>query len=115
VTARSLLVVIVVWAAAGIGSSPSGTAAAGVTVSGTVSGSDQGFLTAASVALDGPEQRRTKTDADGRFTFADVPKGRYQLAVSADGYLGMERAMEVGDAAVSMDIVLLRLPGLGGN
>ena len=87
-------------------------AAAGVSVSGTVSGSDQGFLTGASVAIAGPERRTMKTDADGRFSFADVPRGRYQISVSAEGYLGIERAMEVGDAAVSMDIVLLRLPGL---
>jgi hypothetical protein len=31
---------------------------------------------------------------------------------SADGYLGIERSMEVGDAPVSVDIVLLKLPGL---
>ena len=92
--------------------SPAALVAAGVTVSGTVSGTDQGFLPGATVAIEGPEHRSTKTDADGRFAFAGVRKGRFQIAVSADGYLGIDRPMEVGEAPVSMDIVLLRLPGI---
>jgi hypothetical protein len=104
-TAVAAVCAIVLWGAVS-------RAAAGVTVSGTVSGSDQGFLTGASVAIDGPQRRTMKTDADGRFAFADVPRGRYQISVSAEGYLGIERTMDVGDATVSMDIVLLRLPGL---
>jgi hypothetical protein len=86
--------------------------AAGTTVSGTVSGSDQGFLTGASVVIEGPQSRTARTDADGRFTFADVQRGRYKITASADGYLPIDRPMEVGDASVSVDIVLLRLPGL---
>ena len=86
--------------------------AAGTTVSGTVSGSDQGFLTGASVVIEGPQRRTTQTDADGRFTFSDVPRGRYKITVSADGYLPIDRPMDVGDASVSVDIVLLHLPGL---
>lgn len=85
---------------------------AGTVVSGTVSGSDQGFLTGASVAIDGPEHRDTRTDADGRFTFASVPRGRFRIVVSADRYLSLDRTLDVGDASVSMDIVLLRLPGV---
>ena len=85
---------------------------AGTVVSGTVSGSDQGFLTGASVVIDGPEHREARTDADGRFTFANVPRGRYRLVVTAEPYLPLDRSMDVGDASVSVDIVLLRLPGL---
>lgn len=86
--------------------------AAGTTVSGTVSGSDQGFLPDAVVVIDGAARRETKTDADGRFTFSDVAPGRYRITVSAEAYLPIERQMEVGTAPVSMDVVLLRLPGL---
>ena len=86
--------------------------AAGTVVSGTVSGSDQGFLTGASVVIDGPEHRDTRTDADGRFTFASVPRGRFRIVVSADGYLPLDRPMDVGEASVSVDIVLLRLPNV---
>ncbi|MEQ1730740.1 MAG: carboxypeptidase-like regulatory domain-containing protein [Vicinamibacterales bacterium] len=85
---------------------------AGIVFSGTVSGNDQGFITGATVVIDGPVHKETKTDADGRFTITDVPSGRYQLKVSADGYLGMERPMDVGSASVSVDIQLLRLAGL---
>lgn len=85
---------------------------AGTVVSGTVSGTDQGFLTGASVVIDGPEHRETRTDADGRFTFTNVPRGRYRLVASAEFYLPLDRNMDVGDASVSADVVLLRLPGL---
>lgn len=87
-------------------------ALAGTVFSGTVSGNDQGFLAGASVVIDGPVHKEAKTDADGRFTITDVPSGRYQLKVAADGYLGMERSMDVGTASVSVDIQLLRLAGL---
>ena len=88
------------------------TAPAGVVVSGTVSGSDQGFLTGALVVLDGAQRQETHTDADGRFTFVDVPRGKHRFVASADGYLPMDRPMDVGDVSVSLDVVLLRLPGL---
>ncbi len=101
---------VVLLAAAG----PIGAAAglAGTVFSGTVSGNDQGFIAGASVTIDGPVHKDAKTDADGRFTITDVPSGRYQLKVAADGYLGMERPMDVGTASVSVDIQLLRLAGL---
>ncbi len=85
---------------------------AGVVFSGTVSGSDQGFITGATVAIDGPVHKDARTDADGRFTITDVPSGRYQLKVAGEGYLGIERSMDVGTASVSVDIQLLRLAGL---
>ena len=81
-------------------------------MTGTVSGSDQGFLTGAFVVVDGAVHREATTDADGRFTFADVPAGRYRLVVTAEGYLPLDRPMDVGTASVSVDILLLRLPGL---
>lgn len=87
-------------------------APAGAVVSGTVSGSDQGIVPGASVVIDGPEQREARTDADGRFTFTNVPRGRYRLVVTAEPYQPLDRNMDVGDASVSVDIVLLRLPGL---
>lgn len=104
--------VVALWLLATVGHTALSATMAGVVFSGTVSGNDQGFLTGASVAVDGPVHKAAKTDADGRFTITDLPRGRYQLKVSADGYLGMERPMEVGDAAVSVDIQLLRLAGL---
>jgi hypothetical protein len=86
--------------------------AASANVSGTVSGTDQGFLTGARVVIDGSPRRETRTDADGRFTFTDVATGRYKLQVTADGYVPLEGNLDVGDAAVSVDIMLLRIPPL---
>lgn len=103
--ATMVLLAAIVQAAAAAGM-------AGVVFSGTVSGNDQGFITGAAVVIDGTVHKETKTDADGRFTITDLPSGRYQLKVSADGYLGMERSMDVGSASVSVDIQLLRLAGL---
>lgn len=87
-------------------------AVAGQTVSGTVSGSDSGFLTGAQVRLEGKTTHEATTDADGRFTLKDVPTGRYALKVMAMGHVPMENTMEVGDVSVSVDIVLLHIPGL---
>jgi hypothetical protein len=99
-------------AAGALGAAAAAGAAAGTVVSGTVSGSDAGFLPGATVTLEGPQHRDTHTDADGRFTFTDVARGRYQITAEAEKYLPIERSMEVGDASVSLDIVLLRLPGV---
>lgn len=87
-------------------------AAAGQTVSGTVSGSDSGFLTGARVTLEGKTRHEATTDADGRFTLTSVPSGTYALKVMAPGHVPMENRMEVGDVSVSVDIVLLHIPGL---
>jgi len=106
VRAAWLLAALVVCAA------PAVTGAAGAVVSGTVSGSDVGFLTDASVVLDGPAHHEGRTDADGRFTLRDVAPGRYRVRAAADGYLPVENTMDVGTASVSVDIMLLRLPGL---
>ena len=102
----SFLAVLVITSAAALHS------AAGTVVSGTVSGTDQGFLTGASIVIDGPVRRSARTDADGRFTFAEVPSGQYRIEVTADGYLPLERPLEVHTASVSMDIVLLRIPSV---
>jgi hypothetical protein len=104
-----LMVVVLLHSAARVGVA---AGVAGTVFSGTVSGNDQGFLPGASVVIDGPVHREAKTDADGRFTITDVPGGHYQLKVAADGYLGIERPMDVGTASVSVDIQLLRLAGL---
>ena len=87
-------------------------AAAGVSVSGTVNGSDVGPLAGASVVLEGPAHHEAKTGADGRFLLAGVAKGSYKARLSAEGYLPVETGMQVGDAAVSFEVTLLRLPGL---
>ena len=87
-------------------------AAAGTVVSGTVSGSDQGPLKGASITLTGSSARETMTDADGRFTFADVPAGQYRFRALAEGYLSADQSMQVGTASISVDVVLLKLPGV---
>jgi carboxypeptidase family protein len=92
--------------------SPALHSAAGTVVSGTVSGTDQGFLTGASIVIEGPVRRSARSDADGRFTFTDVPSGQYRIEVTADGYLPLERPLEVHTASVSVDIVLLRIPSV---
>lgn len=112
-TGRSAMtIVLLMLSALGPGERQHVDAAAGTVVSGTVSGSDEGFLTGATVTLEGPQRRETQTDADGRFTFTDVARGRYRVRVTADKYLPLEQPMEVGDASISVDIVLLRLPGV---
>ena len=108
--ARYVVPLMLVLAFVGVVSTDSHARAVGAVVSGTVSGTDQGFLTGASVVIEGGVRRATTTDADGRFTFPEVARGRYRIVVSAEGYLPLDRPLDVGDASVSIDIVLLRLP-----
>lgn len=103
---------LAVSASQGAGTTFVARAAAGQTVSGTVSGSDSGFLTGARVTLEGKTRHEATTDADGRFTLTSVPSGTYALKVMAPGHVPMENRMEVGDVSVSVDIVLLHIPGL---
>ncbi len=88
------------------------SSAALATVSGTVSGSDQGFMSGATVVIESSPRREAHTDADGRFTITDVPAGTHRFLVSAEGYLPLDRTIDVGTAPVSVDIVLLKLPGV---
>lgn len=87
-------------------------AAAGTVVSGTISGNDQGFLKGVSVRLEGSTTRDTVTDADGRFTFTDVAPGQYRFKAAAEGYLPVDQPMQVGTASVSVDLDMLKLPGV---
>ncbi|MFN7981935.1 MAG: carboxypeptidase-like regulatory domain-containing protein [Vicinamibacterales bacterium] len=110
---RFIVSVVACLALAGLGAGViSLAAAAGTVVSGTVSGSDQGPLKGASISLDGSGKRETVTDADGRFTFADVPAGQYRFRALAEGYLPADQTMQVGTASISVDVVLLKLPGV---
>jgi hypothetical protein len=114
-TARWLrAVAVVALCSAFVAASPERArgAAAGATVSGTVSGSDQGFLTGATVAIEAAPRRETRTDADGRFTLTDIPSGTHRFLISADGYLPLDRTIDVGTVSISVDVVLLKLPGV---
>lgn len=50
--------------------------------------------------------RSTKTTADGRFEFANVPTGRYTLTVSMIGYIFVHRQVNVGAAAINLTLPL---------
>lgn len=46
------------------------------------------------------------TDDEGNFSFSDVPDGRYVLQVSAEGFSGVEKAVDADAGAVVHDITL---------
>jgi hypothetical protein len=50
--------------------------------------------------------RSTKSDADGRFSFATVPPGRYTLTVSMIGYIFVHRQVNVGASAIALTLPL---------
>jgi vitamin B12 transporter len=62
--------------------------AAGASVGGSISDTLGAPVSGATVALleDGQSRGEATTDAHGRFEFAAVPEGRYQLRVSASGF-----------------------------
>jgi hypothetical protein len=53
--------------------------------------------------------RTTVTDADGRYTFQNVQPGRYQLAVSLDGFATVTRRTVVSEASGQLAAVVLRV------
>ncbi|GAB2949422.1 TonB-dependent siderophore receptor [Hymenobacter coalescens] len=86
-------------------SSPRISAIAGGTLEGVVRTADGQPAPFASVALKGTTYGAT-TDAQGRFTLAGVPAGRYTLVATAVGFAPVEQAVDVPEAGT------LRLPAL---
>src|SRR5207249_1538768 len=50
--------------------------------------------------------RSTKSSADGRFQFANVPAGRYTLTVSMIGFIFVHRQVNVGNTALELTLPL---------
>jgi outer membrane receptor protein involved in Fe transport len=72
-----------------LGQTPLAGIAAGGTVTGIVRDVGERPLANAAVRLetrDGQVLRRTSTDAQGRFTFPDVPAGRYAVVAEREGF-----------------------------
>jgi hypothetical protein len=53
------------------------------------------------------------SDADGRFAFASVPQGDYQITATAQGFIDAKKAMHVGEGETPA--VDLRFSGLAGR
>jgi outer membrane receptor protein involved in Fe transport len=87
------------WAAAAAGS-----------VKGVVRDSSDAVVVGADVALLTAQQtsvRSTRTGADGRFVFENVPSGRYVLLVSFPGFAERRTAVSVGGTtAATVDVTL---------
>jgi hypothetical protein len=96
----------------GCGHLPWASRDAGVKGPATVTGqvtSDRGAILAdAAVTLSGPSVRRqTRTGVTGRFTFEQVPLGRYVVSVSAAGYKSAKQTVTVDkEASVRADLKL---------
>lgn len=54
---------------------------------------DGDTLAGATVVLTGPQSRQTTTDVNGRFSFTELIYGEYQIAVSLQGYVTLERTV----------------------
>jgi hypothetical protein len=82
------------------------------TISGTVSTSDSGTASGATVQLQTSADntlvgQAANTDVNGAYTLADVPAGRYKIIVAFDGYdAGIISDMEINSNVHGMDIVL---------
>ena len=84
------------------------------TVTGTVRDAAGELIVRARVSLLSGEQtvvRGTRTDAEGRFVFDNVPAGRYMIAVSNPGFIDRRTTVTVtAGAAQTLEIVLEVLP-----
>jgi iron complex outermembrane receptor protein len=50
--------------------------------------------------------RQTRTGADGKFSFSDMPAGTYHLVVRVDGYLPSRTDLVVGTTPITTDVQL---------
>jgi carboxypeptidase family protein len=112
---------------------PTRASAAGATIRGRIVAIDTGQpLRGAWVSIGPPERtnpgdnRTARTDADGRYTVANVPPGKYSLSIARSGYLPMQygqrrpletpRLLDVRDAsAINADFALQRSAVIGGR
>lgn len=67
-------------------------------------------LTGATVVLSAPEttlRRGASTDANGMFSFTDVPQGKFSLSVHFIGYKEQERTLTMGQQDVAVGVLRL--------
>ena len=81
----------------------------GASVSGIVRDSSGAVIVEAAVSLLTAQRATvaaTKTDAEGRFTFADVPEGNYLLLVRAAGFSDKRQAITTQSATLEWQVTL---------
>lgn len=91
--------------------SASTQAAVGGSISGTIKDPSGAAIPGAEVVavnLDTTTQYKTSTDAQGSYTFPDLPVGRYELTVTATGFKAVRRTGLVieTDAALKVDLAM---------
>lgn len=81
------------------------------TVAGSVADTTAGRLPGATIELVGQGDRQTtQSDADGQYTFANVPQGTYDVTVSLVGFAqARQTGVMVGDGPVDLGTITLAL------
>ncbi len=104
-----------VWVTDGMPELATVTLSPGLTLVGSVSSGGREVLEGVAVTLAGPAgPRRTLTDEEGRFRFADVAPGRARLRLDAPGHVPSEVTEDVvGDARHDVDLGELELEPAG--
>ena len=93
------------WGAMQFGFVDLGGGGGGVSVSGTVNGTDGPLSANATVELEPAEGDAMDTTAeDGTFNFSDVPPGTYTLSVEADRFVYDDREIEVTEDEADVTI-----------
>ena len=64
-------------------------------IRGRILGSDGNPVGGVTVRIKGPSEYEVATDADGYYEALDVPEGRYEITVEAEGYEGIRGEIEV--------------------
>lgn len=83
-------------------------------LTGTVTDAQNAVVTRAEVVLTatpGNTETKTQTNAEGRYTFAGLKSGSYELRVTAAGFQNFERSVEIAnDRLANVDISLVVNP-----
>ncbi|GAB4322369.1 MAG: hypothetical protein Kow0074_13860 [Candidatus Zixiibacteriota bacterium] len=81
------------------------------TLSGIVAEGPSGSqpIVGATIVLSGTANGQTTTDAQGFYEFANIPEGDYTIDVTADGYVGEQRAVIISGADPVVENFILSL------
>ena len=102
---RNLLAVFLFSAV--VGSVPVNVAAqSGTTLSGTVMQGDNSQPLAGALVVIDELRREVRADANGRFTFENVPPGQYHVGVRAEGYSTRRTEVTVGTTPATLSLAV---------
>ena len=82
------------------------------TITGKITDAGGAAMPGVTVTLSGPDKRSTVTDSLGRFSFAGVLPGVYQLAAELSGFTPVRQRLVLGPGGTEVRVIVMTVGGL---